>query len=159
MNIQEVQKIVKRYIEEWNNDSTKSPLHVILSEPGNQIQIPGITSDVIFGKANEPRAGMHLLIRANIIVLNQIMVPKSLLTTFFHEYGHAVYKELHLENWNEIDSEAAAIKFSLEALAEEGFHDLARREVKAVQQMSINEPYKSAVKTISNDPNWLRYSK
>src|ERR1035438_5966400 len=100
ITIEQAHTIVIKHVDLWNKDPANIPLWVVLASPGDQIQIPEVT----FGRPDLPRAGMHQLIHANLIVLRREMVPESLLATFFHEYGHAIYKKLHVADWNEIDS-------------------------------------------------------
>jgi len=150
MTIDEVRSIVGRHVEEWNSNPNNRPLWVVMAKPGDQIQIPGIT----FGKSGDPKAGMHVQINAELIVLNQAMVLESLLATFLHELGHAKYKSTDSETWNEVDSEVAAVIQSLCSLHDEGFPHVARREAQALIEMSRDEPYLSAKLKIQEHPIW-----
>jgi hypothetical protein len=149
-----VQGVVQRYVEQWNADHADVPLWVVLAGAGDAIAIPGVT----FARAGEQLAGMHHSIRAELIVLNRAMVPSSLLSTFLHEFGHMVYRASSGNAWNEVASEAAAVRFSLEALEVEGFPDLAAREATAVLGMSGEEAYRGAVELLKHEPVWQRYA-
>jgi hypothetical protein len=144
---EEVQRIIAKYTNAWNSNKNSRPLWVVGANPGDSIQIPGIT----FGTKENTVAGMSIPVRAQLIVLNQQMVPESLLQTFLHEYGHSRYSLEHREPIDEIASEAAAIRFSLEALTTEGYPALAYREASAVQVMGTKEPYKSAVNRLAKE--------
>ena len=41
---------------------------------------------------------------------------------------------------------------------DEGLSDLARREANAVRQMAAEEPYKTAVSRLVNDPVWIAFA-
>jgi hypothetical protein len=149
----DVKKIIKTYTDNWNSNPKHLPLWVTGAAPGDNIQIPGVT----FSSANKPEAGMSIAVRAELIVLNQAMVPESLLSTFLHEYGHTMYRTTHAHPV-EVDSEIAAIRFSLNALAKEGLEKLAYREADSVKQMASAEPYRTAIRRLASDPLWKKYS-
>jgi len=154
VTIQEVEGIVKSHVAVWNSDPANPPLWVVLASPGDAIQIPGVT----FGNMGDGKAGMELPIRAQLIILNHHMVPESLLSTFLHEYGHAVYRNSQPKDWNEIDSEVEAIRYALKALADHGLDDLAYREAEVIKQMAGQEPYKSAVAKLADLELWRKYA-
>ena len=56
-----------------------------------------------------------------------------------------------------MDSEVAAIRHSLEALSNEGLHDLAHQEAQAIMAMGSSEPYASAIRRLSDDSLWQKY--
>lgn len=146
--------IIKRYIANWSNNEGIS-LSVLLASPGDAINMLGRT----FGTVEAPIAGMHAQTagREQVIVLNMKMVPESLLSTFFHEYGHCRFALEHRDGFDVVASEVAAIRCSLEALTAEGYPELAYREAQCVRQMSVAEPYKSAVAILSSDPIWQKF--
>jgi len=111
MTLEQAQLIVKKYVDGWNNSNGYIPLWVHLVKPGAPVNIPGVT----FGMTRDPEkiAGMHYRVNAQLIVIREGMVPESILTTFFHEYGHAKY-ESGRSAVDIIDSEVAAIRSSLE---------------------------------------------
>jgi len=154
MTLADIQPLLTRYTAQWNSDTHKLPLWVIGANPGDPINIPGVT----FGDIHDPKAGMELPIKVQLIVINKAMVPESILTTFLHEYGHALYRFSSSETWNEIDSEVEAIRFTLVALDAENLMHLAYREARAVKDMSYKEPYKSAVTKLAKYPIWRKYS-
>jgi Zn-dependent peptidase ImmA (M78 family) len=149
----DLQRIIKKYADIWNNDAKNASLWVVRADPGDSIAIPGVT----FSTRDKPKAGMNIPVRAHLIVLNKKMVPESSLSTFFHEYGHARYLVTHQLHEDEIGSETEAIRFSLEALSNEGYINLAYREAENVKEMAKEEPYKSAVARLANDPLWKKY--
>jgi len=155
VSMQSVKAIVKKYVAIWNSQPRNVPLWVVLASPGDMLSIPGVT----FGNKSDGKAGMELPIHAHLIVLNRMMVPESLLTTFLHEYGHAVYRLSQVTDWNETDSEVEAIQFSLNALADEGLDDLAYREAEAIKHMAAREPYKSAVAKLTDVTIWRKYAR
>src|SRR5260370_10047423 len=149
MTYEQAQLIVKKYVDIWNHANGFIPLWVQLAKPGAPVNIPGVT----FGMTADPEkiAGMHYRINAQLIVLREGMVPESILTVFFHEYGHLKYHSAHPADFNHIDSEVAAIRSSLELCAVEGLEELAYREAKAVKTMAVDEPYRSAVERLKDD--------
>jgi hypothetical protein len=152
---EDVQRIIKKYADIWNNDPKNVPLWVVGAEPGDGVAIPGVT----FSTKDNPKAGMNIPVHAHLIVLNKKMVPENLLSTFFHEYGHARYLVTHQLHEDEVGSEREAIRFSLEALTNEGYINLAYREAENVKEMAKEEPYKSAVARLVNDPLWNKYGR
>jgi hypothetical protein len=154
LTLGQIQPIVQKYVSDWNSQNPEYPLWVFLVSPGDPINIPGVS----FGTTENPKAGMELSIKAHLIVINKLMVPDSILTTFTHEYGHAQYRLAHLNDFNEVDSEVAAVRSSLTILPKEGFDYLAHREAKAVREMAREQPYRGAVERLSADPLWKRYA-
>ena len=154
MSIADIQPLMKKYTDQWDADKKKPPLWVIGANPGDRIQIPGVT----FGEVLDSKAGMELPIKVQLLVINKAMVPESILTTFLHEYGHALYRYTSSGEGNPIDSETEAIRFSLAALDAENLGYLAYREAEAAKKMSYQDPYKSAVMRLSKDPMWKKYS-
>jgi Zn-dependent peptidase ImmA (M78 family) len=159
LTVEEAQRVIKKHADIWNNDPKNIPLWVVAADSGDSIAIPGIT----FSTTEKPIAGMSISVQAHhLIVLNKRMVPESLLSTFFHELGHTKYEvkhPLHDDADDQIASETEAIRFSLEALTNEGFVDLAYREAENVKQMANKEPYKSAIARLANDPLWKKYGR
>jgi hypothetical protein len=156
MTLEQVQVIVQKYVAAWNH-SNGVPLWVHLVKPGAPVNIPGVT----FGMTADPEkiAGMHYRINAQLIAIREGMVPESILTTFFHEYGHAKYDLSRPADFNVIDSEVAAIRNSLELCAVEGLEELAYREATAMKTMAVDEPYRSAVERLKDDALWRKYSR
>lgn len=150
MTLEQVQPIVQKYVNEWNAQNPNYPMWVVLAKPGDPLNIPGAMFP-------QNKAGMEQPIHAHLIVLNKNMVAESILTTFTHEYGHALYRRAHVHDFNEIDSEVAAIRSSLTILPKEGFEPLAYREAKAINEMADKEPDKSAVEKLKTDPLWRKY--
>jgi hypothetical protein len=156
MTLEQAQLVVQKYVEPWNRSIGRIPLWVYLAKPGGSINIPGVT----FGMTADPEkiAGMHYHLHAYLIVLREGMLPESIVTTFFHEYGHAQY-ELGHAVVDIIESEVAAIRSSLELCVVEGIEELAYREAEAVRAMAVDEPYRSAVERLKGDALWRKYSK
>lgn len=154
LTAEEVQAIVHKYVESWNANGDTSPMWVVLAAPGDSLSIPGVT----FGSREEPRAGMELPLQAHLIALNQNMRPESLLSTFFHEVGHARYRVSHAATFDHVESEVEAIVHSLESLAAENLDWLAFQEVQAVIQMGSAEPYLSAIQQLAAHPLWRKYT-
>lgn len=167
MTLDEAQAIIMETQDAWNSDSGNANWRVLVlrEKPGDSIAVPVGTFP------QDVKAGMSLSVafRGQVIVLNLGMKPESLVQTLFHELGHARYNSISPaaeinalsgspDVQREIDSEATAIKFSLESLAACD-EELAYREAAAILEMSKAEPYKSAVAKIANDPIWKRYSK
>jgi len=155
MTREEVQPILQKYVNVWNRANHGCHLWVALAYPGDAITIPDIT----FGMNKDPHqvAGMNVRVHIQLIVLREDMTPESLLTTFFHEYGHACYERVHPGAFNEVDSEVAAICSSLELCVAEGFEELAYREAKSVKEIAANEPYRSAVAKLADNELWRKY--
>jgi hypothetical protein len=155
LTLEQVQLIVQKYVNDWNNQNPKYFLWVCLANPGDSINIPGVR----FGAPEKPMAGMEVPIDSQmLIVINKNMLPESILQTFTHELGHALYRLAHPNDFQIVDSEVAAVHSSLTILPREGFESLAYREAKAFQEMANDEPYRSALERISNDPLWRKYA-
>jgi len=157
MTREEVQLILQKYVNAWNSANHACHLWVALANPGAAITIPNTT----FGTNKDdpqPVAGMNVRVHFQLIVLREDMTPASLLTTFFHEYGHACYEREHPGAVDKVDSEVAAIRSSLELCVAEGVEELAYSEAKSVKEIAANEPYRSAVEKLADDELWLKYS-
>ncbi len=137
MTFEQVKNITLKYVDIWNATYPASPLWALLTDT---------------------KAGMHFRFNGFFILVNSAMVPESVLTTFFHEYGHAQYEREHHVG-NVVDSEVAAIRSSLQLSTEEGLEELAFREADAIKQMAANEPYRSAVAKLNDDPLWRKYAR
>jgi hypothetical protein len=157
MTREEVQLILQKYVNIWNGANRGCHLWVALAYPGDAITIPDIT----FGMTKDPQrvAGMNVLVHIQLIVLREDMTPENLLTTFFHEYGHACYEREHSGALDEVDSEVAAIRSSLRLCVAEGFEELAYREAQLVKEIAVNEPYRSAVAKLADDELWQKYAR
>ena len=113
-------------------------------------------------EAHKDKAGEHIRTgKEHRITLNCLMVPESLLTTFFHELGHVTYEVEGGDTKDIVASEMAAIRACFHYCAAEGLEWLAYREAAAITQMAKEEPYKSAVARLrsENDPLWLKYAR
>jgi|GEM_PF-6523889 len=94
------------------------------------------------------------------IALDTALTPASMLTTFLREYGRAIYRAATApEDFDPIACEAEAIRFSLRALEDERLANLAYAEAVAVRNMARDEPYRSALKLLADEPSWRRYIK
>jgi hypothetical protein len=138
MTFDEAKQTILKYVGIWNVSFPDSPLWV---------NVTGI------------RAGMHFRFNGHFILVNAAMVPESIITTFFHEYGHAHYEREHRDSQNVVDSEVAAIRSSLELCVAEGLEDLAYREAAAIKNMAHEEPYRTAVQKLVTDPLWRKYAR
>jgi hypothetical protein len=156
MTREEVQVILQKYVNLWNSANHACHLWVALAHPGAAITIPNTT----FGMNKDPQqvAGMNVRVHFQLIVLREDMPPESLLTTFFHEYGHACYEIEHPGAINEVDSEVAAIRSSLELCVAERVEELAYREAKSIKEIAADEPYRSAVEKLADDKLWRKYA-
>jgi hypothetical protein len=156
MTREEVQLILQKYVNAWNSANTGCHLWVALANPGAAITIPNTT----FGMNKDPQqvVGMNVRVHFQLIVLREDMTPESLLTTFFHEYGHACYEREHPGAIDKVDSEVAAIRSSLELCVVEGVEELAYAEAKSVKEIAADEPYRSAVAKLADDELWRKYA-
>ncbi len=137
MTFEQAKTVVLKYVGIWNAAYPATPLWAQVAP------IP---------------AGMHFRFNGFFILVNGAMFPESVVTTFFHEYGHAHYEREH-GGGNVVDSEAAAIRSSLQLSTQEGLEELAFREADAIKQMAANEPYRSAVAKLNDDPLWRKYAR
>ncbi len=156
MTREEVQLILQKYVNAWNSANTGCHLWVALANPGAAITIPNTT----FGMNKDPQqvVGMNVRVHFQLIVLREDMTPESLLTTFFHEYGHACHEREHPGAIDKVDSEVAAIRSSLELCVVEGVEGLAYAEAKSVKEIAADEPYRSAVAKLADDELWRKYA-
>jgi hypothetical protein len=156
MTHEDVETLITQVALGWNNDPANEKVWVLGALPGDWVSIPNY---VRFQSLEKPAAGMAINLRGYVIVLNQEMVPKSWLSTFFHELGHVKHRQAHGAQFDEIESESWAVKFSLERLETQGYEELAYREADAVKAMATVDPYRSAVELLKDDPIWLKYSR
>jgi hypothetical protein len=155
MTREEVLEVITQVSLAWNNDPANEKVWVIGANPGDLVSIPNY---VRFHSTEKPAAGMTINLRGFAMILNMGIVPDSLLTTFFHELGHVKHRQDLGREFDPIESEIWAVKFSLEALESHGCVALAYREAEAIKTMASEDPYRSAVELLKNDPVWLRYS-
>jgi len=137
MTFEDVKKIILKYVQQWNDSTPRTPLWAL---------------------AASLKAGIHFRFNGHFIVVNSDMIPESVLTTFFHEYGHAKYERDHAPI-DVVESEMAAIRSSLELCTQEGFESLAYREAEAIKQIASQEPYTSAAARLSADALWRKYAR
>jgi hypothetical protein len=137
MTLEDVHRIIRKYVTEWNARRPDAQLYALVSVP---------------------QAGMHLRFSGYFIWVHAGMVPESILTTFFHEYGHAEYENEH-QQVEYIATEVAAILSSLTLCVAEGFEQLAYREAENMKLLASNEPYKSAVARLQDNPVWRKYAR
>lgn len=142
--------LISKYAELWNSEKSKPPLWVLGANPGETLVIPGVT----FSTESQPKAGMEILINAELIIINKAMKQESIISTFLHEYGHALYRVKHRKNFNEGDSEYEAMKFSIITLHQEGLDQIAKSEISALIEMAKNEPYKLGVEKLKREKIW-----
>jgi hypothetical protein len=156
MTSEQVQGVIDKYVDKA---SAASPikLWVCLAKPGQALTIPGMT----FGMTKDPNtvAGMHYHVNAYVICLRDDLAPESLLTTFFHEYGHATYEKDHRVTADVIESEMAAILTSLQLCLDEGLEPLAYREADAIKKITATDPYKTAVERLAANLLWRKYAR
>ena len=86
------------------------------------------------------------------------------LMTFFHEYGHACYRQKTNEAIDNPDAkirtETAALRCSLRLADAEGLPEVAYLAVDAAHSAALISPeYKTALENVQNDPLWQKYSK
>lgn len=154
MTPDEAHAIIREASDAWNSDSKNAnwPVNVRYAKPGDSISIT-----LSIGTFPQ-EGGMTTPFSGQVIVVNSEFIPESQVQTLFHELGHAHYNNRNPGVNNQIDSQAAAFKFSLESLAACD-EELAYREGVAILGMSTAEPSKSALARIANDPIWKKYSK
>jgi|SRR5450755_4518474 len=99
---------------------------------------------------------MHYHVNAYVICLREDVAPESLRTTFFHEYGHAIYEKDHHAPVNVIESEMAAILSSLQLCVDEGLEPLAYLEADAIKRITATDPYKTAVDRLASNYLWRK---
>src|SRR5262249_10889473 len=91
----------------------------------------------------------------------QLALPWRL-STFFHEYGHAVYRTESNEDDSEgpglIRSETAAMLSSLNLPDEEGLREIAIVSATGILAIAnYRNEYQQAFESISTNPLWLKY--
>jgi hypothetical protein len=157
MTREDALEVITQVTNAWNDDPANEKVWVIGANSGDWVSIPKY---VRFQSEEKPVAGMTIHLRGFAIVLNLGIVPESFLSTFFHELGHVKHRQnlgddLDLDL---IESEIWAIRFSLQALETHGCFALAYREADQIKTMASEDPYRSAVERLKNDPVWQKYS-
>lgn len=161
MTIDQADHIITSAAKEYNahaRASQRNEIAVVGAEPGSAISIP--TGMTFSGPNGTVAAGMHQTLTVDVLVINRTMRPESMVSTFFHELGHAVFEATHAKPWKEIDNEAFAIAYSLRCLHQHGLDLLARSEAASVQEMATADPYKGAVSKLQAEKNgwWVKYA-
>ncbi len=98
------------------------------------------------------------------IGINQNSPLHIKLLTFFHEYGHAIYRRQANEAIDNTDAlirtETEALLSSLRLSDEEGLPDIAYLAVNAARVAALTDPvYQTAMENATTDPLWQKYSK
>jgi hypothetical protein len=99
----------------------------------------------------------------HLIGIHERLKPVAKLSTFFHEYGHAEYREQSgKDDSNEpelVFSEANAMISSLRLADDEGLKEVAAASVEVIRGVvKVGDYYQKAFDLISRDPLWLKYA-
>jgi hypothetical protein len=138
MTLEDVNKIMLRYVQNWNKSNPMAPLYLMATK----------------------KRGFHFGYGGHLIfVRTDDIAPENVLAAFFHAYGQAEYERDHSGPINEFEAEAFAIRRSLELFVAEDFEDLAYRVAANIKALAANEPYRSAVERLANDDLWRKYAR
>ena len=117
-------------------------------------------------KRNAPKGVVGTSIKAgntHLISVHRLLKPPARLSTFFHEYGHATYREESNEDDSEgtrlVLSETAAMLSSLRLPHEEGLPEVAVVSAAGILvTVNLADEYRQAFENISKNPLWLKYA-
>ncbi len=152
--------IVDKYIDKFVKRFPKLIMQVHFTSNGQ----PPTPPDLWDAEAEKPVSGRFLKVgnEYRIGINNDLILPAQLMT-FFHEYGHAVYKREANEAIDNshalIRTETAALLSSLRLSEEEGLPEIAYLSVYGARQAALTDPiYQAAIKNVEADPLWQKYS-
>jgi hypothetical protein len=117
-------------------------------------------------KRDAPKGVVGATIKAgntHLIGIHRLLKPPARLSTFFHEYGHAIYRAESNEDDSEgprlVLSETAAMLSSLRLPDEEGLSEVAVVSATAILSIvNLRDEYRQAFENISKNPLWLKYA-
>ncbi len=154
-----VRDLIPKYVDAFTKRFPFANIEVHFTENGLPPLPPGIKRDApkeVFG-AFIKAANTHL------IGIHRLLKPPARLSTFFHEYGHAIYRIESNEDDSEgpglVRSETAAMLSSLRLPDEEGLQEVAVVSAAGILvTVNLADEYRQAFENISKNPLWLKYA-
>ncbi len=151
---------VDKYIDEFIKRFPRLIMNVYFTPNGQ----PPIPDELWDAEAEKPVSGRFLKAgnEYRIGINNGLILPAQLMS-FFHEYGHAVYRRETNEPIDNTDAlirtETAALLSSLRLSDEERLPHIAYLAVKAARVAALTDPvYQTAIENVKNNPLWQKYS-
>ena len=152
--------IVDKYIDKFVKRFPKLIMQVHFTSNGQ----PPIPPELWDAEAEIPRSGRFLKVgnQYRIGINNDLILPAQLMT-FFHEYGHAVYRREANEAIDNrealIRTETAALLSSLRLSDEEGLPEIAFLAVTSARVLAPTDTVlQTAMENVKNEPLWQKYS-
>jgi hypothetical protein len=152
--------LIRKYARAFVNRFPHAKMDVQFTENGLPHLPLGKTQDAPEGTVGAcKKAGYTYFIGIHIKLL-----PLARLSTFFHEYGHATYREVSNEDDSEgpklVLSETAAMLSSLRLPDEEGLPEVAIVSATGIlNSVNLRHEYRrQAFENISTNPLWLKYA-
>ncbi len=154
-----VRDLIQKYVDAFTKRFPFANIEVHFTENG----LPPLPTGI---KRYAPKEVFGASIKAgdtHLIGIHRRLKPPGRLSTFFHEYGHAIYKIESNEDDSEgpglVRSEAAAMLSSLCLPDEEGLPEVAIVSVTGILSITnLADEYRQAFENISTNPLWLKYA-
>jgi hypothetical protein len=155
-----VRDLIRKYADVFTTRFPFANMDVHFTENGLPPLPQGIKRDApkeVFG-ASIKAGNTHL------IGIHRQLTPPAQLSTFFHEYGHAVHRvESHEDDSDGpmlVLSETAAMLSSLKLPHEEELPEVAIISARMILSIVNNtDEYRQAFEMISKHPLWLKYGR
>jgi len=154
-----VRDLIRKYADAFTKRFPFANIDVHFTENGLPPLPPGI-------KRNAPKEVFGASIKAgntHLIGIHRLLKPPARLSTFFHEYGHVIYRIESNEDDSEglglVRSETAAMLSSLRLPDEEGLPEVAVVSATGIlSTVNLTDEYRQAFENISKNPLWLKYA-
>ena len=161
ITVESIYAFVDKYIAKFIKRFPKLTMNVYFTPNGQ----PPIPDELWDAEAEKPVSGRFLKVgnEYRIGINNGLMLPAQLMS-FFHEYGHAVYRREANEAIDNTDAlirtETAALRSSLQLSDEEGLPHIALLAVNAARVAALTDPvYQTAIENVASNLLWQKYSK
>jgi hypothetical protein len=154
-----VRALIQKYADFFHEQFPFASMNVYFTENGLPPLPPGV-------KREAPKQVFGATIRVGKtqrIGIHRQLPPPARLSTFFHEYGHAVYRTKSNEDDSEglglVRSETAAMLSSLNLPDQEGLPEIAVVSAAGILKiLNLTDEYRQAFENISTNPLWLKYA-
>lgn len=152
--------LIRKYVDIFEARSPTGRMKVYLNDTGVPLMPPGIKQlpvpDGVVGSFSKVRSEY-------LIGVCCLLPPPARLSTFCHEYGHAVYRiktnDEACEDPGLTLSETAAMLSSLQIPDDEGLAEVAAVSVTAIKSIvNVRPEYRKAFENVTKEPLWLKYA-
>src|SRR6266700_2238920 len=159
INDQLVLDLVQKYADIFTRRFPTVDMRVHFTDTG----LPPTPLGIKRPQAPPSIAGAFIKVRNNYLIgIQRLLKPTEKLSTFFHEYGHALHRIMTNDDASDgpglIESETTAMLSSLRLPDCEGLPEVAAVSVVAIRgAANISYEYQKAFEKVSRDPLWLKY--